>query len=134
MSRITITRRREWNNRFRKVGIYLDGEKIGEIANGETRSFDIHPGLHQLRARIDWCGSRQVEFGITQGERRYFSIESFRFGRMIAPIVVGIVLLNIFYKYAVWLMLPVFLFLLYFLTLGRNDYLRLKEEDSWKTG
>jgi hypothetical protein len=33
--------------------------------------------------------------------------------------------------FAEWLILPIFLFLLYYLTIGRNDYLTLVQSETW---
>jgi hypothetical protein len=137
MSKIIITRKQEWNNRWRQVSIYLDGEKIGTIANGESKSFDVAGGNHSLKAKMDWRGSREIEFTIAGEEKKYFSLRGFKFSNIIAPVAVAVVLLNILFRklygngFALWAILPVFLLLVYYLTIGHSDYLRLKQDETW---
>jgi len=38
---------------LRNFKIYLDGNIIGEIGNGETKDSEIEPGKHKLIAKID---------------------------------------------------------------------------------
>jgi hypothetical protein len=137
MSKIIITRKQEWNNRLRQIGIYLDGQKIGTIANGETKSFDVPSGNHALKAKIGWCGSREIELEVAGEEKKYFSLRGFRYSNIMLPFVIVLVLLNIFLRkiyansFVLWLTIPVFLLLIYYLTIGRNDYLRLTQEETW---
>lgn len=139
MSKITVTRLSEWNNRMREVGVYVDGKKIGAIGNGETKSFEIPEGTHQLKAKIDWCGSQEAPFVINGNETKYFSIRGFQYSNLIMPVTLAILVLHIIIRrttginYIIWFALPSFLLLMYYLTLGRNDYLRVKETDSWET-
>ena len=52
-----MKRKSQWANKMRDIGLYLNGEKIGALDDGETKEFEIEPGLHRLSAKIDWCGS-----------------------------------------------------------------------------
>lgn len=137
MAKIIITRTSEWNNRLRSVGIYVDDQKIGTIANGETKTFDIADGQHNIRAKVDWCGSRTVDFSISGEEKKYFRLSGYRYSRYMGLVVASIIILNFILKrtiglnYVLWLIIPLFVYLLYYITFGRNDYLRLREEDKW---
>jgi hypothetical protein len=35
----------------------VDNTEIGEISNGETKSFNIQEGTHEIVLKIDWCRS-----------------------------------------------------------------------------
>ena len=61
MSKLIIKRVSEWKNKMRDIRIYLDGNKIGTIRNGEIKGFEIEPGQHSLKAKIDRCGSKTIK-------------------------------------------------------------------------
>ena len=80
MAILTIERTSEWANKLRKIGIYLNGEKLDVIANGETKSFDVPVGTHTLYCKIDYITSRKVTFEITEERGTGFRLSSFAYG------------------------------------------------------
>ncbi|MGB8193708.1 MAG: hypothetical protein WCF67_17380 [Chitinophagaceae bacterium] len=77
MATLQISRESEYANRFRKINIILDGKKVGELANGESKDFEITEGVHTLHATIDWCGSNPVSFTIADQEKKTIGLTSF---------------------------------------------------------
>lgn len=67
-STISVSRDSGYADRIRAYRVLLDGNEIGRIGNGETKSFDIKPGQHQLALKIDWCGSAAINFGIANDQ------------------------------------------------------------------
>ncbi|MGH9508424.1 MAG: hypothetical protein ACRD2Q_05775 [Terriglobales bacterium] len=59
----------------------IDGKKVGEISNGETKEFPIPAGQHQICLKIDWCGSNTVEFTVAESEKPTFHARSNLRGR-----------------------------------------------------
>lgn len=102
MAKINIIRTNEWNNRGREIGIYIDGQKAGTIANGETKEFQVSTGQHQLYAKIDWCSSQEFSC-LVENETKTLVLSGF--------------------KNSSFLSLP------YYLTLGRKNYLLIKEKN-----
>lgn len=137
MGKIIISRVQEWNNRFRQFGIYVDGQKIGTIANGEIKTFEIPDGTHSIKAKIDWCGSRQIDFSVSAEEKKYFRLSGYALGKIIIPYAFVVLILNFVASkyweagYVAWFFLPVFPVIFYYLTLGKNEYLRLDQTESW---
>lgn len=135
MAKLIIQRTSEWNNRMRDIGIYLDGEKIGTIGNGQTREFEIEPGEHQVRTKVDWCGSKTVNFIVADTEIQKVELSGFKFGKWLMPVV--LIFSVIYFAFGerigfdpvtfLVLILPVGGYLFYHLTIGRNNYLRLKK-------
>ena len=74
MSRITIHRHSESENRFRSYKILVNGKELGKIKNGKTVTLDLEPGIHELRLEIDWCCSNSIEFEIAEGEEIEFGV------------------------------------------------------------
>jgi hypothetical protein len=137
MPKILISRSKEYTNRFRQATIYLDGEKIGSIGNGDTKSFDVPDGKHSLYAKIDWGSSRPLDFSLMGDEKKYFRLSGFRYSNVLTPVTFAIVLVHLVcssvfgIRWIVLLAIPSFLVLLYYITVAKKDYLLLKETDSW---
>ena len=137
MSILIINRRSEWTNGGRKIGLYLNKEKIGTIENGETKEFEIKPGEYKLRAKIDWCGSQNHILSFTENEVRTVELTSFPKNKWTFPvlILVQIILLGLSYlieinQYFI-MVFSIFLliYLFYPITFGRNNYLKLYERE-----
>jgi hypothetical protein len=137
MSKITITRTNEWSNRLRSYTLFLDGQKLGTIANDEIKSFEVPPGKHTLKATINWLSSREQEFTIEGSEAKYFRVSAFKLAKILTPVLfilaIGHLALRkiMHFDYLIWLAIPVLVILVYYLTLGRKDYLWLRQTETW---
>ena len=97
MAKIIINRSTEFSNLLRSIEIYLGKTKIGELKNGQSKEFEVEPGEYQLIAKIDWCCSNKIDLKIDNNETLRYNLS----GRN-----------------------P--LFGLYYITFGKNSYLKLK--------
>jgi hypothetical protein len=121
---------------MRDIGIYLDGEKIGVIGNGEVKEFETESGAHILKSKIDWCGSETLTIKLSDNETKKIELSGFKFGKFMMPIalVISIIYfafgqqLNLDPMLFLLLIAPFGLYLVYHLTLGRNKYLILDEK------
>ena len=135
MSKIVITRSNELNNRLRNAIIYIDGQQIGAVSNGDVKDFEVPEGNHSLYARINWGRSRELEFFIGSNEKKYFTLSGYKHSNILAPITLAILIAHLIASkvfgihWIAFLIIPSFLVILYYITLGRKDYLRLKEAD-----
>ena len=75
----------------------MDNQEIDEIKDGEIKTINVSPGKHILIAKIDWCQSNALELNINEGENRKVSLKG----------------TNPFSA-------------LYYITFGRNSYLKLE--------
>tara|TARA_B100001063_G_C16474445_1_gene409427 strand:+ start:78 stop:488 length:411 start_codon:yes stop_codon:yes gene_type:complete len=133
MSKLIIDRKSEFANRGRKIGLYLNNEKIGTIENGETKEFEIEPGNYNLQAKIDWCGSQKQEILLNENELKNVELTGFPKSKWILPILILIqfILIGLAYlieinKYIMMIYsLGVLIYILYPITIGRNNYLKL---------
>ena len=67
----TLRLRREhsrWADRARMYQVVLDDVIIGDIRNGESQTFQISPGSHRLRLKVDWVGSPEARFHVETGQ------------------------------------------------------------------
>ncbi len=133
MAKLIITRSSEWMNRARGIKITINDKEIGKIANGQTREVELPPGDYVLKARVDWCGGSFL-FTISGDETKEVMLASFGYSWNFMPISIAftalVFVLQFLLKldYAVFLYLPVLILMVYYLTIGRNSYLVIKEQ------
>ncbi|MFS4418810.1 hypothetical protein [Maribacter sp. 2307ULW6-5] len=138
MTKIRIERNSEWNNKAREIGIYIDGEKVGTINDGETQEYEVENGKHEIFAKIDWCRSPKIELNIAENETKTIKLSGFKYSKWILPALLGIMLfyylgkyaLNIDLNFLIWIMAIGFLYLIYYITFGKNRYLILTEKEN----
>lgn len=72
-SKIQIARAaNRWVDRGRAYKVFINGETVGEVRRGESRSFEVPPGRHQLRLKIDWTSSNTLDCELGAGEEAMF--------------------------------------------------------------
>jgi len=136
MRKIRVERNSEWNNKARAIGIYIDGEKVGTINDGETQEYEVENGKHEIFAKIDWCRSPKIELNISENETKTIKLSGFKYSKWILPALLGIMLfyylgkyaLNIDLNFLIWIMAIGFLYPIYYITFGKNRYLILTEK------
>jgi len=120
----------------RDYGIYLNKKKIGTIGNGQTKEFEIDSGKHKINGKIDWCKSPIIDFEIAENESKTIEIAGFKYGNILLPMVSGFILIAILSKYSLPIVSKYFIsfvvigfsFPLYYMTFGKNKYLRIREQ------
>lgn len=135
MPKLLIKRNSEWANKMRSFDLYLNGRKFAEIKDKQTLSFTIPEGTYQLKARIDWCGSKPINIDLKEGELKRIEIKGFVFSKYLFPIALftGILYFGIYFKFnynslfLATVMMVLFGYMFYFMSFGRNQYLRLRE-------
>lgn len=142
MAKIKIQRSSEYNNKMRSIQLLVDGKQIGAIGDGETKEFTVKEGQRMLKAKIDWYSSPEVLFNINNTEIKSFKIESFAQRSQLNKLLNSVYLVLIiavlhfilaktmYFYYMAILLLPPFIFMLYYLTMARKKYLTLKEIDN----
>jgi hypothetical protein len=135
MATIRIQRLSEYNNRMRDYQVYIDHAKAGKIADGETIDFTVSPGLHTVTAKIDWCSSQDLLVTLKENETRNIKVAGFKHSAWIMPLAGGIIALHFILRltfhidYVIFLVIPFFLLLVYYMTFGRKKYLSIRESD-----
>lgn len=138
MATVIIHRSSEYTNRFRDIRILIDGKEQGRIANGQELSLKVAPGAHSLQAKIDWAGSRKFQVEVREGEEKHVHLAGFRYSRYIGYLFPAIIALGLIpsgvvdIRLQIGIFLVVLLYMIYYLTIGRHDYLTLKEWEETK--
>ena len=133
MASIIINRTSEYLNRLRNCDVYIDGKKVDTISNGETKEFNISAGQHSILIKIDWCSSQTLLVDINDNETKSFKVGGFKNGKWLIPaalVILGSIASRLFdFNYLFYLIIPFFLSMVYYMTLGRKQYLTLKENE-----
>lgn len=64
---IEITRVKEYANKARAIGIYINNNKIDTIRDGESKSIEVESEENEIYVKIDWCKTKPVKI-ITQAD------------------------------------------------------------------
>ena len=73
---VKIMRDSGYADRIRAYEVWIDNCLVGTVRNGEVKQFAVASGHHNLRMRIDWCGSKLVDFHIGEQEQVAFEAKS----------------------------------------------------------
>ena len=66
---ITLKRlRREIGDVLRTYKVVIDGNRVGDIRRGETKTFDVPAGQHEIHLEIDWAKSRNLGLNLSSGD------------------------------------------------------------------
>jgi hypothetical protein len=133
MATIIINRTSEYLNRIRDYGVYIDDKKVGTISNGETKEFNVSEGHHSVFTKIDWCSSPTLSVNVNDQETKSLKVGGFKNGKWLMPTGLVIIVLSYIanllfdFEYLFYLVIPVFLLMVYYTTVGRKQYLTLTE-------
>lgn len=140
-TKIIINRKSEWRNRARGFRLLLDGKEVGKIANDASEEYPVEPGVHTLQCKIDWCSSPELEVTVKEGETRFIQTGSgMKYYNVFTALIILVLLSGPIIKYlhiaipdgfTYWQLAvlgPFLLYILYYMTIGRNRYLILKED------
>mgnify|MGYP006299421999 CR=1 FL=1 len=123
MGKLIISRRKEWQNRGRKFGVYINGEKVDVIENGAIKELEIEPGKHKVKFKIDWCSSPEEEIEVPENKAKSIEVSGFKLGRWLFPVFYVILALFFLIKVfldktideLVYVVIPLFVVYLYYL-------------------
>jgi hypothetical protein len=71
-STVVLHRAPSFAAKLRKFQVLIDGTPIDKIANGESMCLTMAPGRHELRLKLDWCGSHPVIVDLGPREQAEF--------------------------------------------------------------
>jgi len=64
---IVVKRTSQFMNKFRSIQIYIDGRQVGIVKDGQSVSFRVASGRHEVYAKIDWQTSRPLDLAVEPG-------------------------------------------------------------------
>lgn len=135
MPKFKITQKKAWGARFRVLDLYLDGEILGYVPNGETIEFDVPVGQHTLKAKMGFFSNKVLSCTMFNKEIKSLTVSPNVIHHILFPIIMlGLGLLPFYSKrifhseHTDLILFPlVLLFSIYSFTIGRYRYLKIKE-------
>jgi hypothetical protein len=136
MAVLKIKRVHQYINLLAPYEILIDGVKVGDIKNEETKEFDLTEGKHTIMAKIDWCSSPEIIVEIGKNEVVMLEVNAFkiRLAWIWAIVITGLNLLLIgsltTYTNITTIILIIaiaYIPIVYYLTLKRSAYLTWKK-------
>ena len=142
MPNLEIQRTNENKNRIRACNIYMDGNKIGSILNGETKYFDIAQGSHVFVCKMDWWSSNSVLVEFANKEIKALVVSNYKHKSWVMPLFIIMFLVfqisvptlvpwfknNISdYVFLYYLIIPILALLIIYFTIGRKKFVTLVE-------
>jgi hypothetical protein len=136
MPKINIISKREGMMSRYDMKVYLDGKIMGYLPLGTSKEFDVPVGEHKLKAKMGFYRSKECSFTMFNKDLRTFTVSINK--SFVVPILILIsvaVILQISTEesfkqndlYAGICSALVVLVLAYFLFIGRNTFLKVKE-------
>lgn len=140
-TKLILHRKSEFMNKLRGIKVFIDGMEMGKIANGGTEEYSVTPGVHTIQCKIDWCSSPVMDLTINSDESKFMQVRSgmqyfwigyililaslgsdllFRLAHIPRPEYLPLLRIAIF--------IPVMLYLVYYLSIGKKNYLKLQED------
>ena len=139
MSTLRIKHSGDWFYSSRKISIYLNGKKVGTVSNNEIKEFDIQPGHHKVKAKIDWCGSKNYDLEIKNNTTKSLAISGIKNTKyVIGSLLIMLsfpTLVNIFFNaesqilsnICLGLSLVIISIIVYYMIFKRKTYLTISE-------
>ena len=133
MPLLTIQRPKQWTNARREYRILINGKVAGTVADGQSVSFDLPAGTHKIVAQIDRRESQEESITLEAGQDRVLHVSMHKGANWAIPFLTALVALHFAlrlttgFTYTIMLAIPLMLYIIYTLTIGRKKYLRLEE-------
>ena len=144
MAKIIINRKNEWMNRARAYKIFIDGEQQDPLKHGATGEYVVDAGLHIVECKVDWCRSNKLNLHVNEtgvsmlkvesGMKYYWPVYFFAAAAFLLPLAFKAITntplpswLQVLRFVVIGIMV---LYVIYYVTIGRDKYLILKEDDT----
>jgi len=136
--RIILERKSQWLNRLKSYRVEIDGTEAGKVSNGTAEEFEVPGGNHTIACKVNWCSSNNYDFEVKPGETVYLNVKSgMKYFWPVYAVFFSTLLVRILYKKKLseqfnWvisgIMFACALYFLYFITIGRKQYLKVEKD------
>ena len=110
--------------------IYINDEDHG-LVSVETKEYELEAGEYEIYAKSAWCGSQKTKVNLSANEVIAFTLNSFQHENLIRVVFMIFVMLFMATKSFVFVIIGglVFLYPLYFISVGSDKYLELVRQE-----
>ncbi|OQY94630.1 MAG: hypothetical protein B6D37_08130 [Sphingobacteriales bacterium UTBCD1] len=133
-TKIILSRSSDWRNKFRSYKVLINEVEAGSVKNGSAEEYSVQPGNNSIQCSMGWYKSESFSVDVKEGETVYLRVRSGMkyFWPLYIALLAGLFMVFYFQRRAdapVWatplglaLIIPGFLYNLYYTTLGRKRY------------
>lgn len=65
---VEVNRIKQYANKARAIGIYINDKKVDTIRDGETKSFELDSEKNEIYVKIDWCKTKPLKINTEENE------------------------------------------------------------------
>lgn len=137
--RVILERKSEWMNRLKGYKVEINGTaQEKKIMNGNSEEYEVPGGTNTITCKVNWCGSNTYSFDVKPGETVYLKVAT---GMKYFWIAYAVLMLSLFGRIFLkelhnpqvniaFIVISIFvlLYFLFYLTVGRNKSLEIKED------
>lgn len=140
-AKIIVQRKKEFLNKMRPVHVTIDGEEKISLKNGEAQEYEVAPGAHKVQCRLNFYRSKEMTVVVNENSRQLLNVRmGMRYFGVTYLIVFLAIISHLLFRFAKiplpewwpWaklaIIVPVVIYYLYYLTVGRKNYLLLEED------
>ena len=111
--------------------IFINDVDKGAITRG-VKEYELESGDHEVHAKSAWCGSPKVNITIANDITSTLILDGFPNETLIRAAFMALAGLFVFTKSFIFAIIAgiVFLYPLYYITIGKDNYLQLSEKQS----
>ena len=144
MPKITMIRPEKWRNKAKSITIFIDDKEVGNIGLEKKLHFDVSPGKHKVLIKNKWgAESYPLEVDLSDNVDKDILMTNSRYAFLFVLIISSALTIIYSYMRNFFNIVPnsfndtlalLFIYLLIFFLLFRNNYLKLKEVLIYKEG
>lgn len=131
MNTVKIIRAKEYNNRGKKIKLYIDNVYYNNLGLNEELKLSTNSETIKIKAKIDWCTSKNYQINFSENPNPKIEIYSSISNKLFLFTIFGSILcftLTVYLssKITMILLLLIVLVPLYKITLDYKNYLKFK--------
>lgn len=143
MAKIIVNRKNELQQRLRRFSVFIDGEKVGEVRNGNPEEFAVSQGNHTVQCKFNWFSSKSYDISVRENDVKFLLVRAnLPFFWPMYIILFAAILTPFFYRIATdsrdlpeglqlfraVIMVVVAIYFLFFMVIKRKTYLIITED------
>ena len=127
----------KWRNKEKSITLFIDDKEVGDIGLEKNMHFDVSPGKHKVVIKNKWgAESKPLEVDLSDNEDKAILMTNSKYVFLVVIIISSALTIVYSYMRAFFSIIPnsfndtlalLFIYLLIFFLLFRNNYLILKE-------
>ena len=121
MATLKLMRFEERTDIHAEMVVFLNGEALGSLRNGETKIFELPAGSHKIKIKTESAGSKNYAFCIAADETKELGL-SYRKTTTLGPLVSGLFLIDFIVNgFLVW----------YYSVIRENRLIQIEGLNKW---